>query len=60
MILPRRSGHRFLLEDVTRAKSVTLLGSATPLKFKSSRSGTLIELPDLPGDLRQPGLGIAR
>ena len=35
------------------AKSVTLLGSSTPLKAKNSKTGLSIELPDLPEDLRQ-------
>ncbi len=52
-IMPRWPSRSFLLKDVTDAKSVTLLGSATALKFKSLGSGTLIELPDLPEDLRQ-------
>jgi alpha-L-fucosidase len=52
-ILPRWPSRSFLLKDVTDVKSVTLLGSATALKFKSSGSGTSIELPDLPEDLRQ-------
>ena len=34
-ILPRWPGRSFLLKDVTGAKSVTLLGSTAPLKFKA-------------------------
>jgi alpha-L-fucosidase len=52
-ILPDWSGHSLLLKDVTQAKSVHLLGAAMPLKFKVSNSGTLVELPELPEELRQ-------
>jgi len=52
-ILPRWSGRSFELKDVTGVKSVMLLGSATPLKFKTMGSGVTIELPDLAEDLRQ-------
>jgi alpha-L-fucosidase len=52
-ILPHWSGRELLLKDVTGAKSVTLLGSTTPLKFKVSQAGVSVALPDLPEDLRQ-------
>ena len=52
-ILPQWSGHRFLLKDVTSAKSVQLFGSDTPLKFSVSKGGVAVELPDLPENLRQ-------
>ena len=42
----------FLLKDVTGAKSVTLLGSTAPLKFKAAKAGVSVELPDLPEELR--------
>ncbi len=42
-----------LLKDVTGAKSVSLLGSTTPLKFKASKAGVTVTLPDLPEQLRQ-------
>jgi alpha-L-fucosidase len=51
-ILPQWSGHSLLLKDVTSVKSVSLLGSATPLKFKASKAGALVTLPDLPDELR--------
>jgi alpha-L-fucosidase len=47
-ILPRWPGRRFDLNDVSGVKSVTLLGSTTPLKFKASKGGISIALPDLP------------
>jgi alpha-L-fucosidase len=47
-ILPRWPGRHFDLKDVTQVKSVTLLGSDTPLKLKSSKGGLSIDLPDLP------------
>ena len=52
-ILPRWPGHSFDLKGVTGVKSVMLLGSATPLKFKVMGSGVAIELPDLAEELRQ-------
>ena len=50
-ILPRWSGGNLVLKDVTDVKSVSLLGSTTPLKFKLSKTGTLIDLPVLPPEL---------
>jgi alpha-L-fucosidase len=50
-ILPRWPGRTFLLKDVTGAKSVTLLGSTAPLKFKATSGGILVQLPDLPEEL---------
>ncbi len=52
-ILPRWSGRDLLLKDVTSVKSVSLLGSTTPLKFKASKAGLSVALPDLPEDLRR-------
>jgi len=34
------------------AKSVSLLGSTIPLKFKASKMGVSVEPPDLPEELR--------
>jgi alpha-L-fucosidase len=51
-ILPSWSGHTLLLKDVTAVKAVSLLGSGTPLKFKASKAGVAVELPDLPEELR--------
>ena len=54
-ILPRWPGRAFHIKDVAGVKSVTLLGSPSPLKFKPSKGGVSIELPDLPEELlRQP------
>jgi hypothetical protein len=38
---------------VTGVKSVALLGSAIPMKFKAAAGGVTIQLPGLPEDLRQ-------
>jgi alpha-L-fucosidase len=51
-ILPRWPGGNFHLKDVNGVKSVTLLGSTAPLKFKAAKDGISIELPDLPEELR--------
>lgn len=51
-ILPRWSGHTLVLKDLSAAKSVGLLGSSVRLKFKNSKAGLEIELPDLPENLR--------
>jgi alpha-L-fucosidase len=53
VILPRWSNGILTLRDVEQAKSVTLLGSTDTLKFKSVGKDLLIQLPDLPEDLRQ-------
>jgi alpha-L-fucosidase len=50
-ILPRWPGKTFEVKDVTGVKSVTLLGSTTPLKFKASKEGVLVDLPALPEEL---------
>jgi alpha-L-fucosidase len=52
-ILPRWSSGSFTLNDVEGAKSVTVLGDSTALKFKNSAKALSIQLPDLPEDLRQ-------
>jgi len=52
-ILPRWSGHSLVIKDVSAAKSVSLLGSDGGLKFKASKAGLSIELPELPEDLRR-------
>ena len=59
-ILPHWSGHSLLLKDVTQTQSVRLLGSDTPLKFKVSKAGTLVELPELPEELRQQSAWVLR
>jgi alpha-L-fucosidase len=54
-ILPRWPGRSFQIKDVPGVKSVTLLGSTAPLKFKAAQGGVSVELPDLPeGLLQQP------
>ena len=50
-ILPHWPSHNFEVKEVTGVKSVQLLGSAAPLKFKSVNGGVAIALPDLPEDL---------
>ncbi len=52
-ILPRWPGRSFTVKDVTGVKSVTLLGSASPLKFKSSEGGVAVTMPELPEELMQ-------
>jgi len=52
-ILPRWSSHSLEIKGVSAAKSVGLLGSSAPLKFRNSTNRLLIELPDVPEDLRQ-------
>jgi alpha-L-fucosidase len=51
VILPQWPGRGFLLKDVTGVKSVTLLGSEAPLKFKVAVGGVAIDLPLLPDNL---------
>jgi alpha-L-fucosidase len=50
-ILPRWPDRSFLLKDVKGVKSVTLLGSEAPLKFKVASGGVTIDLPSLPDEL---------
>ena len=50
-ILPRWPGRHFELKDLGGVKSVTLLGAAAPLKFKASKGGVSVDLPDLPESL---------
>jgi alpha-L-fucosidase len=50
-ILPRWPGKRFVLKDITGVKSVSLLGSAAPLKFRAAVGGVAIDLPPLPENL---------
>ena len=51
-ILPHWSRRTLVLKDLKHAKAVTLLGSSTPLKFRSSKGGLEIDLPDLSENLR--------
>ena len=52
-ILPRWPGRHLTIKDVDAAKlkSVTLLGYATPLRYKASGNSVSIDLPELPEDL---------
>jgi len=50
-IMPRWPGRSFLLKNVSGVKSVMLLGSGFPLKFKTVGSGVIVELPELPEEL---------
>lgn len=51
-ILPRWPGRRFTVRGFGAApKSVTLLGSKTPLRFQSQGTSVAIDLPDVPGQL---------
>jgi alpha-L-fucosidase len=51
-ILPRWPGGTFSVRDVPGVKSVTLLGSAAPVKFSSANGGVSIQLPELSEELR--------
>ena len=51
-ILPHWSRRSLLLKDLKHAKAVTLLGSSTPLTFRSSKGGLKIDLPELSENLR--------
>jgi alpha-L-fucosidase len=51
-ILPHWSRRTLVLKDLKHAKAVTLLGSSTPLKFRSSKGGLEIDLPEFPENLR--------
>lgn len=46
-ILPHWSRRTLVLKDLKHAKAVTLLGSSTPLTFRSSKGGLKIDLPEL-------------
>ncbi len=50
-ILPHWSGHTLLVKDLNSARAVTLLGSTATLRFKATKAGLSIELPELPEDL---------
>ena len=51
-ILPRWESRTLIVKDLAGAKSVSMLGSSVPLKFKPSKAGLVIDLPDLPPALR--------
>jgi alpha-L-fucosidase len=51
-ILPHWSRRTLVLKDLKHAKAVTLLGSSTPLRFRSSKGGLEIDLPELSENLR--------
>jgi alpha-L-fucosidase len=51
-ILPRWPNHKFLIKNITGAKSVGLLGVPEPFRFKASRQGLMIDFPELPQELR--------
>lgn len=56
-ILPRWPGRRFVIKEAIdpKPKSITLLGAAAPLRWRSSGSTLSVELPELPEELqRQP------
>jgi alpha-L-fucosidase len=52
VILPHWSSHSLSIKGLNTASAVTLLGGGMPLKFKASRTGLLIELPELPENLQ--------
>ncbi|MFN8574452.1 MAG: alpha-L-fucosidase [Gemmatimonadaceae bacterium] len=55
-ILPRWPGHRVTIREFAGPiRSATLLGAATPLRFRSQGSDLIVELPEVPEDLmKQP------
>lgn len=60
-ILPRWPGRQFQIKDVGfDAKSVTLLGSSSPLKWKTVGKALIIELPELPEELRTQPLWVLK
>ena len=59
-ILPQWPGHTVLLKDLSQVQSAHLLGSDTPLKFKVSKAGVLVDLPELPETLRQQPAWVLR
>ncbi len=62
-ILPRWPGRTFVVKGIGAAKSVTLLGASSPIRFQPSNGGLAIQLPEVPAGLRhQPAwvLKIAR
>ena len=51
-ILPRWPGRQFTVKDVgAKPGSVTLLGVAAPLRFKSGAGSVTVDLPELPEEL---------
>jgi alpha-L-fucosidase len=52
VILPHWSSHSLAIKSLNTASAVTLLGGGMPLKFKASRTGLLIELPERPENLQ--------
>jgi alpha-L-fucosidase len=61
VILPRWPGRQFQVKDAAlKPKSVSLLGSSVPLRWKSGGGGVTIDLPELPGDLRQQNLWVIK
>ena len=59
-VLPQWSARSLVIKDMSSAKSVNLLGSSMPLKFRASSGGLSIQLPDLPEDLRQQPAWVLR
>jgi len=51
-ILPRWPGGIFKVKDLTGVKSVTLLGSSTPVKFTAANGVISVQLPELSEELR--------
>jgi alpha-L-fucosidase len=59
-ILPRWPGRSFVIKDMTEVKSVTLLGSKAPLRFKASGASIAVDLPDVPEELRSQPAWVLR
>jgi alpha-L-fucosidase len=59
-ILPRWANGTLTLKDAEGAKSLTLLGDPTALKFKNTGKALSIQLPDLPENLRQQSIWVLK
>jgi alpha-L-fucosidase len=60
-ILPRWPGRQFQIKEAgLKPKSITLLGSPAPLRWKAAAGALTIDLPQLPEDLRQQPLWVLR
>ena len=56
VILPHWPAHSLIIKDLNAAQSVTLLGLPGQVRFRSSKAGLSIDMPELPDALlAQPG-----
>jgi alpha-L-fucosidase len=59
-ILPRWPGRSFTIKEGLKARSVSLLGHETALKFISGKEGVRVELPELPEELLSQPLWVLK